>query len=161
MSLTSRMCRLSQNKKHQMWAGYNLTVHGVTSEVGVPSTHFVSILIFCLQFHTCLSTKWCTHYFCVCSFVLHTMTADGLVPCITTGSLHHHRFLASPGHQQLSYCIRLARAHFNINQTSFSKISWSLKALNEIDNLTHWGWDKMAAILQMTFSDAFSWTKVV
>ena len=27
-------------------------------------------------------------------------------------------------------------------------------------SLTHWGWDKMAAILQMTFSIAFSWIKM-
>ena len=26
--------------------------------------------------------------------------------------------------------------------------------------LTHWGWDKMAAILQMTLSNAFSWMKI-
>ena len=28
------------------------------------------------------------------------------------------------------------------------------------EGLTHWGWDKMAAIFQMTFSDTFSWMKV-
>ena len=27
--------------------------------------------------------------------------------------------------------------------------------------LTHWGWDKMAAILQTTFSNAFSWMKML
>ena len=26
-------------------------------------------------------------------------------------------------------------------------------------SLAHWGWDKMAPIFQMTFSNAFSWTK--
>ena len=29
--------------------------------------------------------------------------------------------------------------------------------LGEIAHLTHWGWDKMAAIFQTTFSNAFSW----
>ena len=28
------------------------------------------------------------------------------------------------------------------------------------DVLTHWGWDKMASILQTTFSNAFSWMKM-
>ena len=27
-------------------------------------------------------------------------------------------------------------------------------------SLTHWGWDKMAAIFPMTFSNAFSWMKI-
>ena len=27
--------------------------------------------------------------------------------------------------------------------------------------LSHWGWDKMAAILQNTFSNAFSWMKII
>ena len=27
-------------------------------------------------------------------------------------------------------------------------------------NLTHWGWDKMATIFQTTFSNAFSWMKI-
>ena len=30
-----------------------------------------------------------------------------------------------------------------------------------VDGLTHWGWDKMAAISQTTFSNAFSWRKNV
>ena len=28
-------------------------------------------------------------------------------------------------------------------------------------SLTHWGWDKMTTILQMTFWNAFSWIKIV
>ena len=27
--------------------------------------------------------------------------------------------------------------------------------------LMHWGWDKMASILQITFSDEFSWMKII
>ena len=33
---------------------------------------------------------------------------------------------------------------------------WSLKTINE----THWSWDKMAEISQVTFSNAFSWMKM-
>ena len=29
-----------------------------------------------------------------------------------------------------------------------------------LHNLTHWGWDKMAAIFQMPFLNAFSWVKI-
>ena len=29
-----------------------------------------------------------------------------------------------------------------------------------IEGLTHWGWDKMDAIFQTTFSNAFSWMKI-
>ena len=27
-------------------------------------------------------------------------------------------------------------------------------------SVTHWGWDKMAAIIQTTYSNAFYWTKM-
>ena len=36
---------------------------------------------------------------------------------------------------------------------------WNITA-SALDCLTHWGRDKMAAIFQTTFSNAFSWTKM-
>ena len=35
-----------------------------------------------------------------------------------------------------------------------------LSACSRLNVQTHWGWDKMAAIFQMTFSNAFSWMKM-
>ena len=37
-------------------------------------------------------------------------------------------------------------------------ITYTCHNLN--DRLTHWGWDKMAAILQTTFLNAFSWMEI-
>ena len=32
--------------------------------------------------------------------------------------------------------------------------------IRDLDNISHWGWDKMAAIFQTTYSNAFSWIKM-
>ena len=37
---------------------------------------------------------------------------------------------------------------------------WARGGFWEDIMLTHWGWDRMAAIFQTTFSDAFSWMKI-
>ena len=48
-----------------------------------------------------------------------------------------------------------------ISQTPTNRITYS-NSLEKIHHaLTNWGWDMMAAVLQMTFSNAFSWMKKV
>ena len=39
-------------------------------------------------------------------------------------------------------------------------MTWSVISTYCNEELTHWDWDKMAAILQMIFSNAFSWMKM-
>ena len=45
------------------------------------------------------------------------------------------------------------------NRDAIYRLNENRKLKLDIDGLTHWGWDKMATILQMTFSNAFSWMK--
>ena len=45
----------------------------------------------------------------------------------------------------------------------FLQLAWhgvGIHWLHNHDGLTHWGWDKMAAILQWTFTKSFSWMKM-
>ena len=47
-----------------------------------------------------------------------------------------------------------------ITWTNAGPVQWRIYAALGGDDLTHWGWDKMAAILHMTFSSAFPWMKL-
>ena len=52
-----------------------------------------------------------------------------------------------------------------VNSTHKWPVTWKcfhlMTSSTEFHNeLTHWGWDKMAAIFQTTFSNAFSWMKI-
>ena len=66
----------------------------------------------------------------------NTITKYSAVP------ISHRQF--PPNHINLSRCEQL------------KYLSWTQKSQAI---LTHWGWDKMAAISQMTFSSAFPWMK--
>ena len=81
----------------------------------------------------------------------------------------------------IQWCIN-AWIWMNMKCFSFKKLHWkmaSAKCLHfcwcfsvlcyqyccfikflDLANLTHWGWDKMAAISQATFSNIFSWMKM-
>ena len=48
----------------------------------------------------------------------------------------------------------------HLQQWSLSIINGSHITENGEALLTHWGWDRMATIFQMTFSNAFSWMKI-
>ena len=40
-------------------------------------------------------------------------------------------------------------------------VHWCISASIRFNELTHWGWDKMAAFSQTTLSNAFSWMKII
>ena len=48
----------------------------------------------------------------------------------------------------------------NIRFSATDIITWVLRCMQDGFPLTHWGRDKMAAIFQTTFSNAFSWMKM-
>ena len=45
-------------------------------------------------------------------------------------------------------------------QSSYDAMTTEYMASLSHNELTHWGWDKIAAISQTTFSNAFSWMKM-
>ena len=62
------------------------------------------------------------------------------------------------GHSGIS-TLRVTSSYSNPRPHCASDFTMHNDNGNVLDSLTHWGWDKMAAIFQTTFSNAFSWIK--